>query len=130
RRGGRPAYPLYGRIEAAPALPLDGLLADRGDAGGAVVEAPLIERLGIAVGDPLLIGSARFIVTGVLVREPDRPVGLVTLGPRVIIAAGALQRTGLLQVGSRVRYRTLARLGAGVAAPPPLQHPAPPLPLP
>ena len=111
-----PAYPLYGRIETAPPAPLDGLTADRGEAGGAVVEAPLLERLGIAVGDPLLIGSARFIVTGVLVREPDRPVGLVTLGPRVIIAAAALERTRLLQIGSRVRYRTLVRLAAGVTA--------------
>src|SRR5207302_5354215 len=110
------AYPLYGRVETAPPSPLDGLLADRGDAGGAVVEAPLLQRLGIAVGDPLVIGSARFIVTGVLVREPDRPVGLVTLGPRVIVAADALERTGLLQVGSRVRYRTLARLPAAVTA--------------
>ena len=110
------AYPLYGRIETAPPAPLAGLLADRGDAGGAVVEAPLLERLGIAIGDPLVIGSARFTVTGVLVREPDRPIGLVTLGPRVIVAAEALERTGLLQIGSRVRYRTLARLPAGVTA--------------
>jgi putative ABC transport system permease protein len=110
------AYPLYGRIETAPPAPLAGLLADRGDTGGAVVEAPLLERLGIAVGDPLVIGSARFTVTGVLVREPDRPIGLVTLGPRVIVAAEALERTGLLQIGSRVRYRTLARLPAGMTA--------------
>ncbi len=81
-----------------------------------MVEAQLLERLGIAVGDPLVIGSARFTVTGVLVREPDRPIGLVTLGPRVIVASEALERTGLLQIGSRVRYRTLARLPAGVTA--------------
>jgi putative ABC transport system permease protein len=110
------AYPLYGRIETAPAAPLEGLLADHGDAGGAVVEAPLLQRLGLAVGDPLLIGSARFVITGVLVREPDRPVGLVTLGPRVIVAADALARTELLQIGSRVRYRTLARLPDGLTA--------------
>jgi len=111
-----PAYPLYGRLETVPAAPLADLTADRGDVGGAVVEAPLLERLGIAVGDALLIGSARFTVTGVLVREPDRPVGLVTLGPRVMVAAGALERTELLQVGSRVRYRTLARLPSGLSA--------------
>ncbi len=110
------AYPLYGRVVTAPPVPLEALLADRGDDGGAVVEAPLLQRLGIAVGDPLVIGSARFTVTGVLVREPDRAVGLVTLGPRVFVAAPALERTGLLQVGSRVRYRTLARLPAAVTA--------------
>src|SRR5437763_4615622 len=110
------AYPLYGRIETAPPQPLDTLLADRGDSGGAVVEARLLERLGIAVGDPLEIGSARFTVTGVLVREPDRSAGLVTLGPRMVVAAHSLERTGLLQIGSRVRYRTLARLPSEMTA--------------
>ena len=110
------AYPLYGRVETAPPAPLETLLADRGDGAGAVVETPLLERLGLAVGDPIVIGSARFTVTGVLVREPDRAVGLVTLGPRVLVAARALERTGLLQIGSRVRYRTLVRLPAGVPA--------------
>ncbi len=110
------AYPLYGHVETAPPESLDALLADRGDSGGALVEARLLERLGIAVGDRLVIGSARFTVTGLLVREPDRSAGLVTLGPRMLVAAHSLERTGLLQIGSRVRYRTLARLPAGVAA--------------
>jgi putative ABC transport system permease protein len=110
------AYPLYGKVDTAPASPLDELLADRGDGGGVVVEALVLQRLGLIVGDSLTIGSARFTVTGVLVREPDRPVGLVTLGPRAMVSADALERTGLLQIGSRVRYRTLVRLPAGVAA--------------
>ncbi len=109
-------YPLYGQVETAPLAPLDTLRADRGDAGSAVVEARLLERLGIAVGDPLVIGAARFTVTGVLVREPDRSGGLVTLGPRVLVAAHSLEQTGLLQIGSRVRYRTLARLPTEVTA--------------
>ena len=107
-------YPLYGRVQTMPAAPLDALLADHRGAGGAVVEAPLLERLGLSVGDPLVVGTAGFTVTGVLVREPDHPTGLVTLGPRGLIAGRALERTGLLQVGSRVRYRTLVRLPAGV----------------
>jgi putative ABC transport system permease protein len=111
-----PAYPLYGRVETAPTQPLDALLADRGEAGGALVESRLLERLGIGVGDTLVIGRARFVVSGVLVREPDRSVGLVTLGPRVLVAAPALERTGLVQIGSRVRYRTLARLPADLTA--------------
>ena len=110
------AYPLYGRVETTPPAPLDVLLADRGDGAGAAVEAPLLERLGIAVGDALEIGSARVVVTGVLVREPDRAGGLVTLGPHVLVADRTLTRTGLLQIGSRVRYRTLVRLPAGAPA--------------
>ena len=108
-----PAYPLYGRLQTTPAVPLGGLLAARGGADGAVVESQLLERLGLAVGDAFVVGNARYTVSGVLVREPDRSVGLVTLGPRVLVADESLGRTGLLQVGSRVRTRTLVRLAAG-----------------
>jgi putative ABC transport system permease protein len=110
------SYPLYGSVQTTPPAPLAELLAERDGAGGAVVEPKLLERLGLGVGDPLVLGSARFVVTGVLVKEPDRPTGLVSLGPRVLIAAPALERTGLLQVGSRVRYRTLVRLAPGAGA--------------
>jgi len=110
------AYPLYGHVDTMPLARLETLLADRGDAGGAVVEAALLQRLGITPGDALEIGSARFIVTGVLVREPDRAVSLVTLGPHVLVAERALERTGLIQFGSRVRYRTLTRLPPGMTA--------------
>ena len=47
-------------------------------------------------------------------REPDRPAGLVTLGPRVLVSAAGLDRTGLVRFGSRVRYRTLVRLPASL----------------
>ncbi len=100
------AYPFYGRLETVPARPLRALLGEQ----GAVVEETLLRRLGLAVGDPLLIGAARFTITGVLRKEPDRPAGAFTLGPRVLIGADALDRTGLVQFGSRVRHRTLVRL--------------------
>ncbi|MEK7700708.1 MAG: FtsX-like permease family protein, partial [candidate division NC10 bacterium] len=63
-----------------------------------------------AVGDSVAVGAARFTVTGVIAREPDRSAGFVALGPHVLIAGHALERTGLVQVGSRVRHRTLVRL--------------------
>ncbi|OGK78137.1 MAG: hypothetical protein A2050_16460 [Candidatus Rokubacteria bacterium GWA2_73_35] len=111
-----PAYPLYGRVETRPAAPLASLLAPRGGADGAVVEPALLERLGLRPGDRLALGAATLAITGVLVREPDRPASLVHLGPRVLVAADALARTGLVQPGSRVRYRALVRLPEGLAA--------------
>ena len=105
-------YPLYGRLETAPAAPLAALLAD----GGAVVQQEALERLGLRVGDRLTLGSATFTVRGVVEREPDRSASLVTLGPRVFVAPDAIEGTGLVQVGSRVRYRALVRLPATLAA--------------
>jgi putative ABC transport system permease protein len=103
------AYPLYGRLEATPSRALPELLAGC----GALVEAPLLARLGLAVGDRLVIGTASFTVRGIITREPDRSAGLLSFGPRVLIADAALESTGLVQFGSRVRYRTLVRLPAG-----------------
>jgi putative ABC transport system permease protein len=103
-------WPLYGSVETRPDAPLSSLL--EGD--GALVEDGLLARLGLRVGDPLVVGVARLIVRGVVVREPDR-IGLVALGPRVLVSAATLDRSGLLQLGSRVRYRTLVRLPDGAA---------------
>ena len=64
-----PGYPLYGRIETAPGGSLDELLAR----GGAVVEASVLTRLGLAVGDALVIGDGTFTVTGVVQKEPTAP---------------------------------------------------------
>src|SRR5205807_2221713 len=48
-------YPLYGRVELALSRPLGELI---GDGRSALVERSLLERLGLAVGDPLLLGTA------------------------------------------------------------------------
>jgi putative ABC transport system permease protein len=105
-------YPLYGRLEVRPDRPLAELLGE----SGALVHESVLTRLRLGVGDPLLIGSGRFTITGVIQREPDRSVGLFSLGPRVVIAAEALERTALVQVGSRIRYGALVRLPDGLEA--------------
>ncbi len=105
-------YPLYGALATVPAAPLGTLL--EGD--GAVVQRELLDRLGVAVGDRLAVGAATLTIRGVVEAEPDRTASLVRLGPRVFLSPAALERTGLLAPGSRVRYRALVRLPAGTSA--------------
>ncbi|MBI4637086.1 MAG: FtsX-like permease family protein [Candidatus Rokubacteria bacterium] len=104
-RAAAEGYPLYGAVVTTPPAPLPALLAG----GGALVQPELLARLGLRVGDRLAIGSSTFVVRGVLVAEPDRS-SLLRLGPRVLISDGALEPTGLVRVGSRIRHRTLVRL--------------------
>jgi putative ABC transport system permease protein len=106
-----PAYPLYGRLEVEPRRPIAELLAG----GGAVVQADLLGRLGVKVGDRIAIGDAPVTIRGVIGKEPDAPVGFA-LGPRVLIGADTLEATGLVRPGSRVRYRTLLRLPEALGA--------------
>ena len=103
-------YPLYGVVVIREAAPLARLLVD----GGAVVEESLLTRLGLRVGDRLALGDVELLVRGTLVREPDRPASIVSLGPRILIDHATLDRTGLVTFGSRVRYRWLLRLPAAV----------------
>ena len=106
-----PDYPLYGRMQTEPERPLAELLAD----GGALVHETLLARLDMRVGDRILVGNGTVTIRGVVRKEPDSPVGF-GLGPRVLISGQTLEGTGLLQFGSRVRYRTLLRLPDRMAA--------------
>ena len=102
-------YPFYGELVTDPARALPTLIGD----GRALVHESLLARLGLRVGDHLRVGASDLTISGVILKEPDRAVGVFSLGPRVLIAAADLDRTGLIRPGSRVRYRTLFRLPEG-----------------
>jgi putative ABC transport system permease protein len=104
-----PGYPFYGRFTTDPDRPLDALVGR----GRALVHPSLLTRLGLAVGDRIRIGDLDLTISGVITQEPDRSLGVFSLGPRVLIAGEDLDRTGLVRPGSRVRYRTLIRLPEG-----------------
>lgn len=105
-------YPFYGDLVTEPAAPL-GTLVGR---GRALVHPALLQKLGAAVGDRLKIGEADFVISGVIRQEPDRSVGVFSLGPRVMIAPEDLPGTKLVRPGSRVRHRVLFRVPAGTSA--------------
>jgi len=107
-----PGYPLYGRLAITPAAPLASLL----DHDGAVVQRELLDRLGLGLGDRLVVGDVTLTIRGVVDAEPDRAASLVTLGPRVLLSPEALERSRLVAFGSRVRYRVLVGLGPGIGA--------------
>jgi putative ABC transport system permease protein len=104
-----PGYPFYGALVTDPDRALPTLIGD----GRALVHESLLTRLGLRVGDRLRVGQLDLTISGVILKEPDRAVGVFSLGPRVLVAAADLDRTGLIRPGSRVRYRTLFRLPQG-----------------
>ncbi len=100
------AYPLHGLLTLDPPLPLAEALAVKDGLPGAAVDADLLQRLGIALGDVVTIGEGRFQIRATLLHEPDRAARAFTLGPRAMIALEALDGTGLAGPGSLV-YRQL-----------------------
>ncbi len=106
-------YPLRGQLTLGQMAP-DGRVTPTGKApaggprpGQAWVEPTLLLGLNLKVGDALWLGEARFLISAVIVSEPDRGTGFVGFSPRVMIRAEDLARTQLVQPASRVTYRVL-----------------------
>ena len=113
-----PGYPLRGRLRVATQPEGAGdLTRDIPAPGQAWVEAPLLEALGLALGDELLLGDASLRVTRLIVNEPDRGAGFMNFSPRVMVHRADLAATGLVQPASRLTYRqAVAGEDAGVNA--------------
>ena len=97
-------YPLYGAMRLQSGGDLKSALAKTDGIWGAVAEAPLVRRLGLKIGDSLSIGELKFQLRDIIEKEPDRGADGFTLGPRVMVASQAMRQTGLIRLGSLVRY--------------------------
>ena len=95
------AYPLYGHCELASGKSFSARLSP----GTVIVERILLERLGVRIGDQLKVGQARLTIVDIVTKEPDRPVTVFALGPRVFVSSKDLDKIDLIQKGSRIRYK-------------------------
>lgn len=111
-KAGDDLYPLYGSVRLAPQIALRDALRCEGKVCGAVAEAALFDRMHIARGSIIRVGTQDFRITAVLVAEPDRIAGGFSLGPHLLVSQAALKRTGLVTLGSLIEY------AYRVAAPP------------
>ena len=101
------AYPLRGELRSA-AEPYGVESAGAGPRPGeAWAEARLFAALELAVGDSIDVGEKSLRLTRVLTHEPDRAGDFYSLTPRVLMHLDDLDATGVVQPGSRVRYREL-----------------------
>lgn len=101
-----PGYPLRGslKVSAAPGVP-DAVTRAIPAPGEAWVEGPLLDAVGVGMGDELLLGDASVRVTKIIVVEPDRGAGFMNFAPRVMIHRADVQATRLIQPASRLTYR-------------------------
>lgn len=109
------AYPLFGEVRHSG----EGALHNDMLAGkGALADPLLLQRLGLEIGDRLRVGRTEVVIRGTLEREPDRDMGLINLGPRLLISRATLAETGLVVRGSLVYHRYRIRLADGIRAGP------------
>lgn len=99
-------YPLRGGLRSAPELNApDAPIPRVPHRGEAWPDERLATSLNLAAGTALDLGKIKVLSGPVLTLEPDRGMNVFALAPRLMINLADLPATGLIQNGSRVRYR-------------------------
>lgn len=102
------AYPLVGRL-----MLKDGRSVSAPPVGVAWIAEGAAERLDLAPGGTLAIGSGTLKVGGIIAEEPDRLGEGFTFGPVVIVSADFPASAGLTQPGAMYRSKTRLALPSG-----------------
>lgn len=100
-------YPLRGQLKSAAAPFAAEQAGGRPQAGEVWVESRLLVSLDLKVGDSIEIGRKPLRIARILTYEPDRAGDFYSLTPRAMMSLADLDATGVVQPGSRVRYRDL-----------------------
>ncbi|MGB0920231.1 MAG: ABC transporter permease [Alphaproteobacteria bacterium] len=108
------AYPLVGALQYANADNRD--LAMRDGRYGVAVEETLLLRLGVKVGDEIVLNQTPVEIRQMIVSEPDRIAGGMAAGPRVMLSHAALAATGLVTPGTLISYAYRYILADGATA--------------
>lgn len=104
-RGLEKGFPFYGELETTPA----DARARLADGETLLMEESLMARFGLAVGDPVRIGTKTFELAGAIERVPGEMAAVGLLAPRVYVSHEAARATGLLGFGSVVRNKAYIR---------------------
>jgi len=101
-------YPLRGDVRVSDSLFGEQRIADGIPNSGSVwADGALMARLAVSVGDYVSVGESKMRIDAVLRYRPDQSIGFASLAPSLLIGTRDLPSTGLVTVGSRVRYALL-----------------------
>ena len=102
-------YPLRGNLRTAPAPNEPDARAEGVPPPGTVwIDERLAPALQAKVGDRIELGEAELTVAAILTLEPDRSVNFFNIAPRLMMNRADVEKTKLIQSGSRAWYHLLA----------------------
>ena len=101
------AFPFYGEIKTEPS----GAAMNYQEERTALVDRPIMNQLGLQVGDSIRVGTEWLEIAGMILEVPGESAAFSLIGPRIIIPEEVASGTGLLDRGSRVQYKTWFRFG-------------------
>ncbi len=103
-------YPLRGEVITTLQPFTRGAPVASGPPPGEVwLESRALPALGVEVGDKVYVGETELTVGAVIIAEPDRGQGGIVdnAGPRLMLHMDDVAATNVVQLGSRVSYRSL-----------------------
>lgn len=101
-------YPLRGHIRTADRpFAQDQPVKDIPAPGEAWLEPRLFPLLGVAIGDKVMLGETWLQITRAITMETDRGGDFYSFSPRLMFNLADLEKTGIIQPGSRVSWKTL-----------------------
>jgi putative ABC transport system permease protein len=110
-----PGYPLRGQLHiarelqtptpAATATATTQVTDETPQRGHVWLDERLLAALDVKPGEMLQLGDSRLKVAAILMREPDRGIGMMGMAPRLLMHLDDVAATGLVRPASRVTYR-------------------------
>ena len=98
-------YPLRGKVIIAPDAMSAGVEQKAQPKSGEIyVDGQLLSLLNVQVGDSVEVGAAEFRIAGLVLDEPGRAGAVFGLAPRVYMRLDEIEKTEVVQPGSRVRW--------------------------
>lgn len=94
-------FPFYGKVETLPEDAMDYI--DQG--AYAVIDENLAMQFEVSSEDSIKLGNSSFVVKGIVRNMPGTNAVSATFAPSIYISMDDLEKTGLIQFGSRYNYR-------------------------
>jgi len=102
-------FPFYGELKTAPESAAQSFRTGP----QALVDEALMLQFGAAIGDSIKIGDMVFTIGGRILRIPGENALFSDIQPRIYISMDYIDRTRLIQKGSRVTYTAFFRFHDG-----------------
>jgi len=106
-------FPYYGEWQVTPATAIADFRAGR----GALVDDVLLAQFGSQVGDSVKVGNVTLPILGRVLKTPGSSGMTSSISPAVFMPGSMVEKTGLVQRGSRVLYRTFVLFAPGTDVP-------------
>lgn len=101
-------FPFYGQLQTDP--PSAAQTFRTGTGAGALVDDNIMMQFDAQVGDSIKVGNAFFRIEGRLIKIPGETSLSSDVQPRIYLPMAHLDRTHLVQRGSRVEYEVFFKL--------------------